>query len=126
MINNNPSVINFLGPIYDKEELIRILREHSLFVMASIHETFGLVYVEALSQNLPLVYTRGQGVDGMFDASMGIAVDPLDVDSIKNAIKTILKKSKSYSNKNIHFEDFRWINIAKHYLNLYSEIIDAQ
>ena len=32
--------------------------------MPSITETFGLVYGEALSQGLLIIYTKGQGFDG--------------------------------------------------------------
>lgn len=126
LINNNPSAINYVGPIFEREELVRILRDHKLFVMTSIHETFGLVYVEALSQNLPIVYTKGQGVDRMFDSTAGIAVNPLDVDEIMYAVKTIIDKSDCFSNKNIPFDDFRWENIAKYYVGLYNEVVNAQ
>ena len=113
LINNYPSAINFLGPIYDREKLVRILRDHRLFVMASIHETFGLVYVEALSQNLPIVYTKGQGVDGMFAPTSGISVNPLNVEDIMNAIMTILDRNDFYSNINIFIVFFYNINIIK-------------
>ena len=32
--------------------------------MPSTGETFGLVYIEALSQSLPIIYTKGDGVYG--------------------------------------------------------------
>lgn len=67
------------------------MRSCSVFAMPSIFETFGLVYLEALSQNLPVVYTKGQGIDGMFDNTVGIGVDPLSVEEIKNAIKMIYR-----------------------------------
>ena len=39
-----------------------IYRENDIYVMPSIIETFGLVYAEAMSQGLPVIYTRGQGL----------------------------------------------------------------
>lgn len=123
MISENPETIKFLGPIYDKLQLIETLRSHSIFAMTSIHETFGLVYVEALSQNLAIVYTKGQGVDGMFGEEVGIAVDPLDVDETTDALKKILEEREWYSNKKIDFNEFSWSNIAMFYSNLYSEIL---
>jgi len=47
--------------------------------MPSITETFGLVYAEALSQGLPVLYTRGQGFDRQFEeGEVGYAVDCFD------------------------------------------------
>ena len=54
-----------------KEELIKIYRSSDIFVMPSVTETFGLVYAEAMSQGLPVIYTKGQGFDGQFEEGEG-------------------------------------------------------
>ena len=51
--------VNYLGYV-SKEELIKIYRKNDIFILPSIHETFGLVYAEAMSQGLPVIYTRGK------------------------------------------------------------------
>ena len=124
MINGHPDVFHYLGPIYDKEKLSEVFRTHSLFAMPSIHETFGLVYLEALSQNLPIVYTKGQGVDGLFDDTVGIGVNPTSVAEIKEAMEVVLKSPQRYSNRNVCFEQFRWNGIAEKYINLYKQVIN--
>ena len=121
-IELRPNRISFLGKIFDKDKLREVFADSDLFVMASIHETFGLVYVEALSQNLPVVYTKGQGIDGLFDSSVGEGVDPLSVESIKDAIRRILTNPQSYSNASVDFSDFDWTNIAKRYIDLYQSL----
>lgn len=123
IINAYPYAIKALGKIYDKDKLVEVMRSCSVFAMPSIHETFGLVYLEALSQNLPVVYTKGQGIDGLFDDTVGIGVNPLSVEEIKDAIKIILQNNSKYGNKNVHFEDFNWNGIAGKYLSLYKHII---
>ena len=120
MIDNHPEAISYLGAIYEKDKLCEVFRSHTLFAMASFTETFGLVYVEALSQNLPVVFTKGQGIDGLFDESVGIGVNPLSIDDIKSAIKTILSSPELYSNETINFEDFRWSCVAEKYLSFYN------
>lgn len=122
MVDSHPEIFTYLGPIYDKAKLREVFREHTVFAMPSIHETFGLVYLEALSQNLPVIYTKGQGIDGLFDGTVGIGVLPLSVNEIKSALKEILTRNDFYSNRNVDFERFRWSRIAAHYKSLYENV----
>lgn len=125
-IDEHKEVANFVGPIYEKDRLCEVFRSHNVFAMPSIHETFGLVYIEALSQNLPVVYTKGQGIDGLFPPTIGEAVNPLSVEEIKAALITILRNNERYSNDGIDFEMFRWSKIASIYINLYNQIINEK
>lgn len=123
MIESNPEVFHYVGKIYDKDKLSSLMREHRVFAMPSINETFGLVYLEALSQNLPVLYTKGQGIDGLFDDTIGIGVDPLSVQDIANALKTMLLDNEKYNNKCVDFEAFRWLDIAKKYREYYRDLL---
>lgn len=125
MIESHPDFIEYLGKIYDKEKLASIMHQSALFVMPSIHETFGLVYLEALSQNLPVIYSKGQGIDGLFDESVGIRVNPLSVNEIRDAIRNILENPGNYSNKGVSFTDFNWKSIAEKYIGFYREVMRA-
>ena len=122
LIADTPDAVKALGKIYDKEKLAEVMRNCALFAMPSIHETFGLVYIEALSQNLPVIYSKGQGIDGIFDESVGIGVDALSLEEIREAIRHILEKPKEYGNKNVDFSAFNWNNIAKNYIEFYNAI----
>lgn len=78
--------VNFLGKL-SKEQVLEQMRVSTLFIMVSHSETFGLVYIEAISQCLPVVYTLGQGVDGYFnDGEFGYKANSNDIDSISQAI----------------------------------------
>ena len=122
-IEIHKDVADFIGPIYEKEKLCEIFRKHSVFAMPSIHETFGLVYIEALSQNLPVLFTKGQGIDGLFPSSVGEAVNPLSVEQIKAGLISILRNKAGYSNEGMDFDMFRWNKIASKYINIYNQII---
>lgn len=122
LIKDNPDALNFIGPIYDKAELCKIFRASRLFAMASIYETFGLVYIEALSQNLPVLYTKNQGIDGLFGPEVGEAVNPLSEDEILEGLKKMLTGT-NYSNRNIDFEEFRWSRVAAKYKEFYKEAL---
>lgn len=116
-------VIDYIGLVNDKEKLRDIYREHSVFVMPSIYETFGLVYIEALSQGLACVFTKGQGIDGMFTKDVGEAVNPMSVEDIARGIDRILQNRKIYNNINLNLELFRWEKIAGKYEDLYNLIV---
>jgi glycosyltransferase involved in cell wall biosynthesis len=81
-----------------------------------------LVYIEALSQGLPVLYTKNQGIDGLFDESIGVSVNALSVNSIKEGLSQLLEHREKYSNKHVDFELFRWNIIAKKYKSLYEQL----
>lgn len=124
LIAKHTDFIEYAGVIKDKEQLIASMRECGLFAMPSWGETFGLVYIEALSQNLPIIYSKNDGIDGFYDDSVGIAVDAYSIEEIKNAIKTILDNRSAYSNAKVDFNVFNWSEIATKYYNDYNSIIN--
>ena len=123
LIKSCPEVFNYVGKVYDKAKLCELLGENKVFAMPSINETFGLVYVEALSQNLPVLYTKGQGIDGLFDDTVGIRVNPLSVTDISRALKKLLLDTEYYSNKSVDFSLFRWSTIAEKYREHYRDLL---
>ncbi|PKM61468.1 MAG: hypothetical protein CVU99_03200 [Firmicutes bacterium HGW-Firmicutes-4] len=107
-----------------REELIDIYRNNDIFVMPSITETFGLVYPEAMSQGLPVIYTSGQGFDGQFqDGQVGFAVNCYDAEEIaEKIIKIVTNYQELSENAVTSAKKFRWSDINQKYLNIYQEI----
>ena len=118
-------MVDFKGQVTDKQVLLDIYRENSIYAMPSHYETFGLVYLEALSQGLACIYTKGQGIDGMFSDKVGISVDSRSVDDIAMAIDLIFKKRESFSNIEIDFGKYRWSVISQKYIAFYNEILQS-
>jgi len=119
--------VKYLG-YKSKEELIQIYRDNDFFILPSIHETFGLVYAEAMSQGLPVIYTRGQGFDGHFkEGEVGYSVYCLDETEIFRKVIDIIPEYETISSKAVNeVKKFRWHNITKEYLNLYNSILSDQ
>jgi glycosyltransferase involved in cell wall biosynthesis len=115
--------INHIPP-QRSEELLRIYREHDIFVMPSITETFGLVYPEAMSQGLPVIYTRGQGFDGQFDEGLvGYHVDCFDAKDIAGRIEDVIAQYEELSKACIQYAPvFNWNKIALTYKAMYEKI----
>ena len=110
-----------------KEELIDKYRESDLFVMPSKPETFGLVYVEALTQGLPIIYGKGQGFDGFFEeGSVGYHAQAFDVKDIADVIIKVLENYDILKHNIAAIpleEQFSWETIAKQYMDIYRNII---
>jgi len=109
----------------NQEELLKTYRAHDIFVLPSHTETFGLVYVEALTQGLPIVYTQGQGIDGYFESGkVGYAVDSKNITEIAQAISLAINNYTllAANIKQLDFSVFDWEQIAERYLKIYQEV----
>ena len=123
---SHPESIMFHGPVAPGPELIGICRASDVFAMASHHETFGLVYVEALSQGLPVLFTRGQGIDGTFSENIGVGVDAASVADIQRGLAEMIDNYAGFDTSQVNFERFDWENIAARYLEMYQSILSPQ
>lgn len=71
----------------DRSEVQAAMNGASAFVMPSLRESFGLVFVEALFAGAPIIYPKGTSVDGYFDsARFAIPVEARDPRSIAEAM----------------------------------------
>ena len=124
LVEKHPDTLSYKGKIYEKDKLQNIYQSNSIFAMPSIHETFGLVYVEALSQGLSILYTKNEGIDGIFDEKVGESVHPTHLQEIIDALRLLLSQPNNYealaTNK---FDLFSWRHIATKYQEIYSPFI---
>ncbi len=120
----HPDVISWHGPEFDKQRLQHFYQDCSVFAMPSLTETFGLVYLEALSQGLSVLYTKGEGIDGLFSEKVGEAVNARKTEAIAQALASLLTRPGNYETLTAaHFEQFYWEKIAQHYAGLYRTIV---
>lgn len=107
-----------------KEELIAFYRNADIFVMPSHTETFGLAYAEAMTQGLPVIYSKGQGFDGQFDdGEVGFSVKSDSEENVANSIVKICKQYNRISDRCIMLcEKFSWASIATEYISIYQTI----
>jgi glycosyltransferase involved in cell wall biosynthesis len=95
--------VQFIGNV-NNEEIDSYYTSAEALLLPSISESFGLVYAESLLNGTPIMYSKDHlGFDGFFDG-VGVAVNPLSVESIKNGILDL------YANGDIYRENIRRLN----------------
>ena len=124
LAKTNEDIIEIYNRIEDREKLLSMYRKSDIFIMISYNETFGLVYLEAMSQGLPIIYTRGEGVDGYFkEGTVGYSVNPKDINDIVRKIEMTIHNYNEIS-KNCYnlVDNFSWNKIAQTYDKIYKSI----
>ena len=108
-------------------ELIEEYRKADIFALLSKTESFGIVYAEAISQGLPILYTKGEGFDTQFDDGVvGHAVDLSKNGDFAQKLESILKDYEGFSKRALEgASKFDWKKIGRRYSELYAEVIQA-
>lgn len=110
-----------LGRIDDRQALLSIYRDHDILVMPSFRETFGIAYIEALSQGLPVIFSKGQGIDGYFsDGEIGESVDPHDVVDMQRKIESVIRRLPALREVCVKAaQKFNWREITSTFADIY-------
>jgi glycosyltransferase involved in cell wall biosynthesis len=82
--------VSFLGHV-SEARLAQLYQSCDLFVAPSLHESFGLIYLEAMNYAKPVVACRAGGVpEVVAHGETGILVDPESPKALAEAIVTLL------------------------------------
>lgn len=123
-ITSEYEIINF-GFINDKEKLLKLFSIADVFVGPSLEESFGNVFLEALSVGTPCVLfdELGASYDLIQHKKHGYIAKPLDIEDLSRGIIWTLKNSDKlrYECKKRVEEKFLLEKITKEYLDLYKE-----
>lgn len=116
----DPKLFTYLKKVTTRKELIEIYSQCSIFAMPSNNETFGLVYIEALLNGLPILYTKGQGIDGLYEEKIGEKISKFSVYEIKDKLLNLINHHESYEIPTGKIKkQHDWQLIAEKYLNIY-------
>lgn len=100
-----------------------------LFVLPSWNEGFGVVYLEAMAHNKPVIGCMEEGIeDVIHNGENGLLVKPKDVNSLREAILRVLENPEfgeqigQRAGKLVR-EKFNWQKNAERVYRIYSELI---
>lgn len=117
--------VEFTGHIKNNE-VMELMSKSYIFIMPSINEGFGIVYLEAMKAGCITIGTKGEGIDGFIRNSQnGFLLRP-DVDEVVKLIDDIYNNKYNLDTirKNAYNDvcELTWKNNAKKYLKLLETI----
>jgi glycosyltransferase involved in cell wall biosynthesis len=116
--------VQFLGEL-SRNEVSLEMRAANAFVLSSLHETFGVVIIEAMASGLPVVATRCGGPDDIITAGTGVLVEPGDVDGLAEGLLQMQSEPRFIPDAIREYAEARYGQrvFAERLENIYNEII---
>ena len=106
------------------DDVEKIFKMADLFVMPSVSEPFGLVPLEAMSHNVPVIISKQSGVSEV--VTHALKVDFWDINEMANKIIAVLRHAplQETLKQNAHFEirKFSWGDTADACRQIYQEL----
>ncbi|WP_179348643.1 glycosyltransferase family 4 protein [Winogradskyella pacifica] len=101
-LQNLEGQVVFLGAL-SSEGMVDFYNSIDVVILPSLHEAFGLVFIEAISQGVPVLVSSAFGaltfIDPSYDGLSDIVFDPKDIEGLKLKIEKLVngkRKSKQY------------------------------
>lgn len=124
--------VKFVGR-KNHEDVLNMMRsgDYHALILCSTVETFGMVYLEALFQGLPIIFSKNRGIDGMITSKVGVACDPFNVEDIASAIKEMIDNYETFKVGVKSFleheaDKFCLRNVVYKYLSTYKEVLGSK
>ena len=110
-------------------DLVRAYKLADVFVLPSLVESFGIVLVEAMAAELPIITTDGPGCrDVIFNGKYGYMVQVGNKKDLANAMTKFSTDEKlrlDYKTKSIEgLKHYDWDNIITRYEKLYQSLVN--
>lgn len=110
----------------DRKEVAINMQSCDAFVLASEYETFGVVYIEALSFGKPVIGCYNGGAEDIINSSNGYIVNKKDINELSLAMKSIKKNIDKFDSEEIiklTKERYSSGKISKEIIDVYKEVV---
>jgi glycosyltransferase involved in cell wall biosynthesis len=119
------SAVKFLG-YCPNEQLPALYHANDVFILTSLAESFGIVFLEAMASGLPVIGARTGGIPAIVSHENGILVEPGAVAEIKKAIVKMknspdLRNSMALENRRKVLGQYSWQSVAEMYQLIYQK-----
>ncbi len=121
--------IVWVNRMLPREDVVAFLSGASVFVAPSLYEPFGIMNLEAMACERPVVSTRVGGiVDVVVHDKTGLLTSPNDPEGLAEAINTLLSDPEKgermgRAGRKRVVEQFTWRKVADQTFSLYKELL---
>jgi len=88
--------VEFHEGFFFREQMLEYFHAASFLVFPSLHESFGLVPLEAMSTGLPVLLTDRTGPRDYFDPKVGMQVDPESEEAIAEGMRAMAARINEF------------------------------
>ena len=123
---NLQEYIKLLGML-DRNQVSYNMNNCDAFILASRFETFGIVFLEAMTYGKPVIGTKTGGPDTFINKKNGIIVDVEDVEGLSKAMIYMANNTSRYDEnyiKNYCDEKFSKKVICNKIIDIYNEVCE--
>lgn len=122
---SNGNRIIYHGEVRDKDRLKQLYDDSAIFVLLSHAETFGVVYIEALSRGLPIVFSKNEGMDGFFpEGTVGYSCLKDSPEELKKKVDDIIVRYDQMSKNAVQSaKQFNWETILDTYVTKIAQVM---
>lgn len=116
-------MVNFYGR---QPEIVSFMRNCDFFILPSLYENFGVVYIESMACGKPVIGTNAGGPSEIINKETGILVSPKDIEALIQAINYMLDHYQDYSSEKIYRyakENFSYDVVGKKIDEIYRRMI---
>ena len=119
----NVTFIEYLS----QREIISYLHQSKYFILPSITEGFGKVYIESIGAGIPVIIPEHlplAQISGLLNKTNSIIINDSSTESITVGLKNILNTKNSNFDISTTVEKLRWEILASQYLKIYDSIFE--
>ena len=118
--------VRFLGQV-PNDTVLAEMAKHRFFVMPSVREGFGIVYLEAMANGCVTIGTEGEGIaDLIASGKNGFLVPPDDPQAVVGVTEWCLQHPKAADaiaeRGRLDARSLTWDRNARQYIKLFEEV----